>query len=293
MVVLLFGSALTWISGYFLKKSYFYKPIFLVNHFPKDSHFDYLIAGSSRGLTTVDTEEVDQLLGLKGINLSMDDTGLPSQILMIKHFFESGHSASFSVLTLDYGHFEKSEERLNDNDYRFVSYSDRPYVREYFKKNEKGIIRPLTLSKILPVFAFSYYNLELFWTGLFTMIKPRYTNRFDINGNYSYPDLAFGFEESMKTTMKKNLKSLKNPLLSELESYLAGKGSKLIIYIAPYYNSSTELGNVGNFTVIDHSGVLPSPDFFFDRDHVNSKGKKKATVLFTESFRGIVNTFEP
>lgn len=278
ILLLALGSAVTAIASYFLGKSYFYKPNFIVNYLPTASHFDYVIAGSSRGLTTIDTEKVDQLLEKKGVNISMDDTGLPSQVLMIKHFFESGHQSDFCVLTLDLGHMESSEEKINDNDYRFVSYSDRPYVWEYFKKYEKGIIRPLTLSRFLPVIAFSYYNLELFWSALFSAVKPTYMNRFDSKGNYFYPDLAADLKVEQNTTVETELS---NPILEELEYYLKSKNSKLIIYIAPYLGTEVVLSPSTSFEVINHSAALESPSLFYDLDHVNSIGREKATELFS------------
>lgn len=283
--LLFIGSAFAGLASHFLEKSFFYKPNFIANYLPKKSKYDYIIAGSSRGLTTIDTEKVDRALELKGLNISMDDTGLPSQVLMIKHFYESGHSANFCVITLDAGHIESSLEILNDNDYRFVAYSDRDYVWNYYRKHEKGIIRPLTLSRHLPIVAFSYYNLELFWTGIFSAIRPTYTNRFDLRGNYFYPDSAQNFEEDLEQTTE--TKSLINPLIKELEEYLKIKDTKLIVYIAPYWGRKIDLIKNKSYYTINHSAALESKELFYDRDHVTSPGREKATELFIQEFKKV------
>lgn len=287
MAIISLGTMISWIAGYFLANSYFYKPNFIVNHLSPGSHFNYVVAGSSRGLTTVNTVEIDNKLGLKGFNLSMDDTGLPSQFLMIQHYFESGNSAAYCILTLDLDHVEESEKRLNDNDYRFISYVDRPYVWEYYKTYEKGIVRPLTLSRYLPVFAFSQYNMELFWPSGFAMIWPRYTNRFDLNGNYSYPENQMNPENS-EIEWKKIEKTLRNPILKDLESYLKSKNCELVLYIAPYFGTDVSMKEPTNHLVINHSSALKTPNYFFDKDHVNDLGKAKATELFIESFGDIL-----
>lgn len=286
-VIVFLGSVISWVAGYFLANSYFYKPDFIVNYLPPASHFNYVLAGSSRGLTTINTVEVDDKLGLKGFNLSMDDTGLPSQFLMIQHYFESGNSADYCVLTLDLGHMEESEKKLSDNDYRFVSYSDRPYVQEHYQTYEKGIIRPLAISRYLPVFAFSQYNMELFWPAGLAMLMPRYTNRFDLNGNYSYPETQLVPDRS-DIEWSKIEKTIQNPILEDLKSYLTSKNCKLVLYIAPYFGTDVSIREPIGYSVINHSAALRTPDYFFDKDHVNNLGKVKSTELFIHSFGNIM-----
>ncbi|TNF43590.1 MAG: hypothetical protein EP311_02735 [Cytophagales bacterium] len=284
ILVFLIGNIGAWSALKILGRSYFYKPNFIVNHFEGKGRFDYVIAGSSRGLTTINTEEVDRQTGLKGLNISMDDTGLPSQFLMIKHFFESGNQADRVILTLDLGHFEESEQMLNDNDYRFVSYSHRDYIWEYFYTYEKGVIRPLTLSNYFPVFAIGYYNLELVWPAGLSLIKPTYTNRFDWNGNYSYPNSSLQ-SKSEEIQWEIIEKQPSNPILKEIESYLKQKNSQLILYVGPYLGKQLVVpgGNGSDFPLINHSAIFTEAKYFFDVDHVNDLGKAEATQKFVEA----------
>jgi hypothetical protein len=289
VAVLLIGNSIAWLANYFLAKSYFYKPNFISNHLPPNSHFDYVLAGSSRGLTTVNTVAVDEKLGMKGLNLSMDDTGLPSHFLMIQHYFESGNTADFCVLTVDAGYLEGSKQRISDKDYRFISYSDRPYVHDYYKAYERGIIRPLTLSAYLPIVAFSYYNIELLWPAAFAMLRPQYTNRFDLNGNYSYPEAQVA-ENDPNLKWEILEKYANNPDIKELEAYLKTKNCKLIIYIAPYLGTEIAVKAPLDYPLINHSAALKTPNFFYDKDHVNNQGKQKATELFADAFQEILET---
>lgn len=284
VLIFVLGNSSAFIAGYFLSRSYFYKPDFIVNRLGDGMHFNYVIAGSSRGLTTIATETIDRKLGIQGLNLSMDDTGLPSQFLMIKHYFESGNSADYCILTLDLGHFEASEKKLNDNDYRFISYSGRPYVKSYFKSNETGLIKPLTISSTFPIFAFAYYNLELFWPAGVAAVKPTYSNRFDLNGNYSYPDNTVSLD-STQLTWETIQTSFKNPILGELSSYLKNKNCQLIIYVAPYFGKEIIVESTSNYPLINHSGTLRCSNYFFDFDHVNNRGKIMATNLFIEAIQ--------
>lgn len=286
VLLLVLGNLIALLSGYFLSKSYFYKQDFIVNHFATNTHFDYILAGSSRGLTTINTSKVDEQLGISGLNISTDDTGLPNQFLMIQHYFESGFTANYCILTLDYGHFEESERKLSDNDYRFISFTDRSYVNEYLKTYEKGIIRPLTWSKFFPILAFSFYNMELFWPSAVAVVKPKYTNRFDLNGNYSYPD-GNDTQESVEIKFSEVKLEIKNPILIELDSYLKRKNCKLLIYVAPYSNLQIAINNSHGYEIINHSGSLKQSKYFYNSEHVNGLGKIKATELFTDEISDI------
>lgn len=280
----LIGNLVSILANRQLRNSDFYKTTFLGNLGKTQPHFDYLLMGSSRGLTTLDTRLIDSTLTMRGINGSMDDTGLPSHFLMIKHFFESGSTAEYCILTIDLGHMEKSESGINDNDYRFVPYADREYVAKYYQERESGILKPLSFSNYFPVLAYSYYNMELFYPSIVATIKPKYRNRFDEKGDYSYPDGMSIDSQSVK--FKEFSPSLSNPLLSEINDYLNSKNCKLILYIAPYFGTRLKISNPSNFSLIDQSSLFESPGFFYDIDHVNSKGKKAATEDFIQKLSG-------
>ena len=75
----------------------FYKPSYLAN---KDLSFslDYIVLGSSTGLTTLNTVEIDSILKTRSLNLSMDDTGMSTHLLMLKHFFNNGGKTDLCIL---------------------------------------------------------------------------------------------------------------------------------------------------------------------------------------------------
>ncbi len=64
---------IAWTSLYFMGKSSLYKPEYLTNRV-KETQFDYVVLGSSTGLTTLNTSLIDSLSGKKGFNISIDDT---------------------------------------------------------------------------------------------------------------------------------------------------------------------------------------------------------------------------
>lgn len=281
------GNAIAFIATHFLSKSHFYKSSFLVNAFETEDSFDYFIVGSSRGLTTLNSSQIDIELGLKGVNLSMDDTDLKTQLLMIQHFFNSGYQSKYCVLSLDDTHFEKTSRKLGNNDYRFAMFSNRNYVHQHYKDYETGKIKVLQNAKLTPFMAYSYYNLELLMPAALSAIKPKYRNRFDTTGNYYYPNLKNNKILKETKSQVKDLK-IKNPLLEEIIEILQKNNCELIIYIAPYrYLSYEGIVDDTRYQLINHSKNLQSQDLFYDALHVNFRGREKATFLFAEAFKKI------
>ncbi|MCL7764224.1 hypothetical protein MPF19_12425 [Polaribacter sp. Z014] len=288
-LVFVLGNVVAFSANYFLKKSSFYKSSFLVNEFNSDKKLDYFVVGSSRGLTTLNSNLIDEKLGLKGVNLSMDDTDLKTQSLMIHHFFESNYKADYLVLVLDANHFKKTSLELGNNDYRFVPFIDRDYVKNHFKKYEKSTLNILTNSNYNPFFAYSYYNLELLLPATLSIIKPKFRNKFDKFGNYSYP--SSGHENNNATFKIKEIDTeITNPIIKDIKNYLDENKCKLIIYIAPYQLEKFTFNNKLEYSIINSSSALVNKnEFFYDKIHVNNKGREQSTLIFINNFKLLIN----
>ncbi len=267
-------NVISYISLYLLSKSEFYKPSYLVNHFENNTKFDYVILGSSRGLTTINTNLMDDKLKTKGVNLSIDDTGLPTHSLMLTHFFESGFKAQKVILTLDSAFFSESNVGVSDNDYRFLPFMTNNYVSDYYSKYENKQIKKLSYSKYFPFLGMSYYNLELFFPSLMTVFNPQKHNRFDDNGNYQYPNQTL----SSSKTVSVNKVAINNPMLLELKSLCSSNNTELVIYIAPIFNTELNVNTLFDIKVINHVNLIKTADNFYDIIHVNNKGREIATT---------------
>src|SRR5690606_22404653 len=128
-----------------------------------ENNFDYIILGSSTGLTTLNTSTIDSALHTKGLNLSMDDTALSSQYLMLQHFLAEGKTTKFCVLAPSAASFDAINHDISDNDYRFLPYIHRDYVTAYFKQYTSKSARLISHSKWFPLLGVSYFNTELFY----------------------------------------------------------------------------------------------------------------------------------
>ena len=268
-----------------LRNSDFYKPSFLVNGV-SENQFNYIILGSSVGLTTLDTKLVDSINNTRGLNLSMDDTGISSQYLMLEHFLAEGKSTDYVILAPGIAALQNTEAGFGDNDYRFLMYSNREYVSDYYKNAFAGspAAKVSYLTKWLPFVGVSYYNTELFFPSIYTLIAPKKHNRFDENGNYTYPKRTMKFSNRK---VKKETVSFDHPYLKKILSLCEANHIKLIYYFAPLRTERIEYASP-NFPVIDQSEVLTDDASFYDDIHVNYKGREKVSGMFAKSFLSII-----
>ena len=229
LLVLILGNLIGWSGDFFLRRSSWFKPSFLVNNFKQEEKLDYFIIGSSRGLTTLNSIQIDNELKINGVNLSMDDTDLKTHLLMTKHFFERGYKSDFCVLALDYTNFENSQQKLGDNDFRFSPFTADNYARNHFDSYENHILRPNFNSLYFPIIKFSYYNLQLVPSAIISMIFPNKRYRFDKKGNYTYPVVRTS--NSTYKVPKIKYVQISNPLVDTIKNKIIIEFPRFIFYI--------------------------------------------------------------
>jgi hypothetical protein len=277
--IILMANVLGWTGDLILRKSSFFKPSFLLNNYKQGEQFDYFILGSSRGLTTLDSKQIDSSLSTKGINLSMDDTDLKTHLLMLNHFFKNGYKSKYCVLVLD--NLTSSGVKLGDNDYKFASFINEEYVKNHFKTYESTRLKPLFNSLYWPFLKYSYYNIQIIPPVLLSILNPKKRHRFDVNGNYTYPNIKNKSHKNKR--IKIDTSRISNPLVNEFRKLCEINKTELIIYIAPYENLKIILDQEEN--IFNNSAVINDENLFYDAIHVNKEGRKAATNEFIKLFK--------
>jgi len=264
-------------SFWSLRKSTFYKPSFAVNQ--DIANLDYIVLGSSTGLTTLNTVQIDSLTNWKGLNLSMDDTGLPSHYLMLKHFLVSGGHINKCVLAITPWDLANSNPSLGNNDHRFLPFIFNKEVKNHFRDLPTSGASPLFFSAFIPLYGLGYYNTELFYPSLIAFAKPEYRNRFDEKGNYVYPNLGKSLSVN---AIKQSEYSFNNPYLEKIKLLCKEHKVKLILYQSPMLNQHQV--SLKSMDLINHSALLEQDtNLFYDEIHVNKKGRKIATKSFVDA----------
>lgn len=267
LIVLLLLNLISWSSLYILGKSNFYKPQFIKNGV-KEKYFDYVVLGSSTGLTTLNTKQIDSTTGKKGLNISMDDSVLSSQYLMLEYFYALNKKTKCLVLAISPSDIENAEPELNNNDYRFLPHVSEKCVFDYYRNIEQSNLKVLTLSKYFPILGISYYNTELFFPSMVSILQPKKRNRFDDKGNYSYPDAG----AIPKANQTKVMAKFTNPYFIKIQQFCIQNKIKLILYQPPIFKTKVIVQNMEN--VVNHSDLLEDSKFFYDNIHVNNKGRQ-------------------
>jgi len=268
-----------------LSKSTFYKSSFVTNGLKK-SNYDYIVLGSSVGLTTLNTQLIDSINHIKGVNLSMDDTGMSSHYLMLQHFLAEGKTTNYCVLAPGIGSLQNRKAQSGNNDYRFLMFTNRVYVQDYFNapNQKQSQDKILAVSRYLPFVGVSYYSTEILFPSLAALINPNKRNRFDANGNYTYPKRNKKFSEENKKT--RNVE-LSHPYLEKIEKLCLQNNIELIYYFSPIWNQEVNYPK-STINVIDHTSILSDASLFYDDIHVNSEGRKMISKMFASEFNGII-----
>ncbi|QRM87780.1 hypothetical protein FG167_00610 [Lacinutrix sp. WUR7] len=267
-----------------LRQSSFYKPSFLVNDIT-EKDFDYIVLGASTGLTTLNTTVIDSVIQTKGINLSMDDTALSSQYLMLEHFLAQGKTAKFCVLAPSATSFDAKDLDISDNDYRFLPYINETYVFQYFKQYASTRAKLISNSKWLPMLGVSYFNVEVFYPSLFTSIQSKKRNRFDANGNYTYP--IKDNKHAVISEFKAFPVSFSNPYVAKIKALCMANNIELICYFSPIKGRKV-ITEISDFSIINHSDLLKNEAYFYDVLHVNTKGRQIASTHFANVFQTLL-----
>lgn len=263
-----------------LRHSVFYKPSFLVNAV-QDTRFDYIILGASTGLVTLNTHVIDSISHTKGINLSIEDTSLATQYLMLQHFLAEGKSTSYCILAPSNTSYDLKVNQLSDNDYRFLPYIGRDYVYHHYEQYSTAEAKVLSYSKFLPMLGVSYYNSELFYPSISTFFHSEKRNHYDAKGNYAYP--ATNVKDAVINEKTSFEVDFTNPYMKSIKDLCDRHGIQLICYLTPMkYRSVKVVTNDYNF--INHSDALSNTRYFFDGIHVNSLGREASSMSFAHQF---------
>lgn len=264
--------------------SNFYKPSVAFNN--QNKQYEYIILGSSRGLTTLDTKQVDEALGTKGYNFSIDDTGIQTHELTLEHLISCGIKFKYLVLAYDNTGLETTDLIIGANDHRFLPFIHRSYIHKYFRDRSKIGGQFYTLNRIFPFLGLGYFNIELLWPSIFASINPKYRYRSDNYGNYSYPNInSTAHSSNVKRLAKLNTN---NQALNQILDICSENKITPILFYAPHQDISIVSDNMSgiplDIAIFNYSDSLSDSNGFYDHHHVNAEGRKAVTNIFIKDF---------
>jgi len=285
LIVFVLCNLLSYISLIGLRNSSFYKPSYITN-LNTNPNYDYVVIGASTGLTTLNTTVIDSLTNLHGFNLAIDDTSMSSHYLMLQHAIAEGFNFDYVILATSTSSYLEESKSISDNDYRFLSFVNRQYVQDYFAKFKGFDASVSKWSKYLPVLGVAYYNTEVFYPGLISIVDADRRNRFDSSGNYTYPEINYNQAEIIS---RKQMKiSFESGYLKKIQELCESENIKLITYFSPMKKWKINYDSTSiDFQAINHSDLLNYHELFYDDIHVSTKGNYICSTAFAEEFNQI------
>ncbi len=268
-----------WGINALIKRSNLFKSTFVYNEL-KDKTLDYVIIGSSRGLTTLNSKLIDSLTGMSGFNASTDGGGIATNILMLQHLIHNNVKFKYLVFTLDAIGIADNTYQFSKNTYRFVPFCNETYIQETMAKfedcKEKSNFRA---SRFFPGFTVFENNKTLLSGAVKALINPKIRNRYDEKGNYTYPlgsplDKFITFDTTVFTRF--------GNVYDDLQKICTENNIELVTYIAPIEGQFLKVPYTKN--LINHSDLLNNSKFFADGLHVNPIGRQMATTEFANVF---------
>ena len=268
-----------WGINALLKRSNLFKSTFVFNEL-KNKTLDYVIIGSSRGLTTLNTNLIDSLTGLNGFNASTDGGGIATNVLMLQHLIHNKVKFKYCIFTLDAIGIADNTYQFSKNTYRFVPFCQESYIQETMTKfedcKEKFNFRA---SRFYPGFTVFENNKTLLTGAARALINPKIRNRYDEKGNYTYPlGQPINKNISFDTTEFKQY----GYVYYDLQKICIENNINLITYIAPIEGHYLKVPATKN--LINHSNLLNKSKFFADELHVNPLGRELTTKRFVKDW---------
>jgi hypothetical protein len=253
------------------RNSNFYKPGYAFRN--STNQYDFVILGSSRGLTSIDTKYLSQRIGQKGFNFSLDDSHIGTHELMLEHLI--WNKIKLDTLFLVYENSSEVVKKISSNDYRFLPFVHTAHTYGYLRVMKETEL--LRASQYFPFAGLGYYNIELLFPSLLSFLKPNYRYHYDEYGDYSYPNRGSRLGEAGDKTAELNFNNVQ---LNRMYDRCSQEGIQLIILISPSFKTTfTYVGDYKKFNVIDLSQSVTDSTYFYDQLHLNSRGKGKFTEI--------------
>lgn len=237
---------------------------------------DYIILGSSRVMFHLDTDVINDSLGIKGYNLGDPDCGLNETSLMLKLFYAQGNKAKKVFVQIDNNWNSTTPSPLGSS--YFIPFYYKKVVRDHISRFG---LRYKLYARI-PFVRYMYYapteGFRELITSIFKDVDKGQLGRYnDLNGVVN-PDAIIREEFTPEPN---------NFLTQEIVELCENNDSKVIFFTAPtlkfkYDDFEFLTQKLDNYT--NWSDTISDINLFYDSIHLNRKGSKLLTSMFMHEF---------
>lgn len=278
LLILMYGLDMLFTFAYYHPKYPRNKASWIKKMAQTPKTYDYALFGSSRCIFNINPQQIEKETGFTGINLGYSGSNLLDVKITLRQFLKEQHAKTIFIQVDDQFNKRYSDPTAIMNWLPFIREPDvyKDLKQDYQKE-------PLGLFRCIPFYRFLYYDGHLgIRNVVLSYVKP---NNFEAQDGFSkYPN------EVMKALRPKvyQLQNKPNPHVADILALCKASGCQVWFFTAPYYevelNTDVLEQQLENY--VDFSNVLSDYSYFGDQTHLNSKGAKAFTTLFSNYFFG-------
>lgn len=268
-----------------------------------DGDYDFAVLGTSRPYLGVDISLLQDRLGGRGINLSLDGAGYAEQLLALREFLRTNRVHRL-LLDINLSVFDRTALTYPFHEYEYLPYEDGdPLVRAALEK-EYGM--QAWLWRWVPFWRNGQFNSKIGFIQLYTYAKARFDPRaqipeFDAHGS-CIVSAAFHQRSELHPTRWNIEPPLVNALL-DLVHFARSQGITVVLTMAPEWERWSELqlnraealavcqkiaAQEGlNFLTSDDLPFLNDTAFFVDPNHLNAQGAHLYTLELARRLKAL------
>lgn len=251
--------------------------------------YDYAVLGSSRAFGAFDMNLLDSLTGLNGINLGANGSGFRDNYLVLSLFLKSNQINKL-FLQIDMASFNSKTSFSNDfHAFTFMPYWEEEEVREALE--EEIPLLKNQISALAPQWRYFYYNKYFSPKEVLRRIQVSKTQR-DIysqsKGGIAREETAPKVREIKTYPLPKTADPTDWEYLMKIKTKAEAAGIEVIFFTAPRYQDSQEelktiLSSLPNRKIFPDGFDSFDQGLFLDQGHLNEKGRKLFTKIFSNT----------
>jgi hypothetical protein len=257
---------------------------------------EYVLLGSSRGAVTVDAGLLNSLLGVRGINISVNGAGY-SELALLWDVFLQKNKPKRLLLEVDLFGFDTTVLSHPFHEYYYLPYLANPRVASSLRENYRG---RAFIWQYVPLFKYAEFNDRIGLKSILHVVH-RAPPGFDSLGSElrsgtmndsliaRLRDTTYGVDSARLASLERILNAARSDsvrvTLFSAPLYVAGRKrvTNAHAILAIYRALAARYG--AEFLDLDESAIEGNKANFYNPEHLNRSGARLFTQLLGDSLR--------
>ncbi|RDK84825.1 hypothetical protein [Marinirhabdus gelatinilytica] len=236
---------------------------------------DYIILGSSRANYTLKPNLIEAQTGKEGYNLGMNSCNIIETQALLEEFLQHGDTKAVYV-QVDSQYRQDFPDPIGE--VVWMPYINEAGVYEHFE----DFGSKYKAYRYIPFYRYQKFGGRL---GLREVFSSLFGTGYNYNSTKGYMP-RYGVLEGEKDFIPDVPLVAENLYYTNLVRYCKERDIELYFFTAPYYKFEGDIEKLDTFlpNYTNFSDSLKQPSYFSDQIHLNTKGAKRFTEIFMETY---------